>query len=117
MTTTTSTDTTTSVALTVNGQPVRAHVDARCTLSDFLRKQCGTTGVHLGCEHGVCGACTVVLDGRTARSCCTLAVQAEGSRDHHRGRARRRTPSCTRCRRRSGSTTACSAASAPRGSC
>ncbi|WP_431910355.1 (2Fe-2S)-binding protein [Amycolatopsis thermoflava] len=68
-----------AVRMTVNGEPVTHTVDARRTLSDFLRKDCGTTGVHVGCEHGVCGACTVVLDGRTARSCCTLAVQAEGA--------------------------------------
>ncbi|MGD9986229.1 (2Fe-2S)-binding protein [Pseudonocardia sp.] len=68
-----------SVSMTVNGEQVDRHVDPRRTLADFLRKDCGATGVHLGCEHGVCGACTVLLDGRTARSCCTLAVQAEGA--------------------------------------
>ncbi|MFR9807001.1 (2Fe-2S)-binding protein [Pseudonocardia sp. RS010] len=75
----TPTRTGTSVSMTVNGEQVDRHVDPRRTLSDFLRKDCGATGVHLGCEHGVCGACTVLLDGRTARSCCTLAVQAEGA--------------------------------------
>lgn len=68
-----------TVGMTVNGHPVSRQVEPRRTLSDFLRKDCGTTGVHVGCEHGVCGACTIVLDGRTARSCCTLAVQADGS--------------------------------------
>ncbi|MFC5994674.1 (2Fe-2S)-binding protein [Pseudonocardia hispaniensis] len=67
------------VSMTVNGQTVTGRVEARRTLADFLRKDCAATGVHLGCEHGVCGACTVVLDGRTARSCCTLAVQADGA--------------------------------------
>jgi len=75
----TPTRTGTSVSMTVNGERVDRHVDPRRTLSDFLRKDCGATGVHLGCEHGVCGACTVLLDGRTARSCCTLAVQAQGA--------------------------------------
>ena len=69
----------TEVSLTVNGTPVTVRVDPRRTLSDVLRKDCALTGVHVGCEHGVCGACTVSLDGRTARSCCTLAVQADGS--------------------------------------
>ncbi|SDH20339.1 (2Fe-2S)-binding protein [Pseudonocardia oroxyli] len=75
----TPTRTGTSVSMTVNGEQVDRHVDPRRTLSDFLRRDCGATGVHLGCEHGVCGACTVLLDGRTARSCCTLAVQAQGA--------------------------------------
>lgn len=67
------------IAMTVDGQPVTGQVEARRTLADFLRKDCARTSVHLGCEHGVCGACTVLLDGRTARSCCTLAVQADGA--------------------------------------
>ena len=71
--------TTRTVGMTVNGEAVTRTVDPRRTLADFLRRDCGTTGVHVGCEHGVCGACTVVLDGRTARSCCTLAVQADGA--------------------------------------
>ena len=67
------------VTVSVDGRSCTAAVDPRRTLADFLRKDCGATGVRVGCEHGVCGACTVVLDGRTARSCCTLAVQADGS--------------------------------------
>ncbi|HZZ50771.1 MAG TPA: (2Fe-2S)-binding protein [Pseudonocardia sp.] len=67
------------ITVTVNGRAVAARVDCRRLLSDFLRRDCALTGVHVGCEHGVCGACTVVLDGRTARSCCTLAVQADGA--------------------------------------
>jgi carbon-monoxide dehydrogenase small subunit len=69
----------TDITVTVNGRPVAARVDCRRVLSDFLRKDCSLTGVRVGCEHGVCGACTVVLDGRTARSCCLLAVQADGA--------------------------------------
>ena len=58
-------------------------------LSDFLRQVLGATGTHVGCEHGICGACTVLIDGVATRSCLTLAVQAEGRDDHNRGIARR----------------------------
>ena len=64
--------------LTVNGAPVEAAIEARLTLADLLRDELGLTGTHLGCEHGVCGACTVLLDGEAVRSCLVLAVQAEG---------------------------------------
>ena len=64
--------------LTVNGAPVEAAIEARLTLADLLRDELGLTGTHLGCEHGVCGACTVLLDGDAVRSCLVLAVQAEG---------------------------------------
>jgi aerobic carbon-monoxide dehydrogenase small subunit len=67
------------VHLTVNGEPTRALVDVRRTLADFLREDCGLTGTHLGCEHGVCGACTVLLDGAAVRSCLIFAAQAQGS--------------------------------------
>ncbi len=67
-----------SIELTVNGRQVRGHVPCRRTLADFLREDLGLTGTHLGCEHGVCGACTVELDGEPVRSCLVLAVQAEG---------------------------------------
>jgi carbon-monoxide dehydrogenase small subunit len=67
------------VELTVNGDAVAAHVEVRSTLADFLRDDLGLTGTHLGCEHGVCGACTVEIDGQPVRSCLSLAVQAEGS--------------------------------------
>ena len=67
-----------SIQLTVNGKPVAQTVDARTTLADFIRGRCGLTGTHLGCEHGVCGACTVLMDGRSVRSCLVLAVQADG---------------------------------------
>jgi carbon-monoxide dehydrogenase small subunit len=67
---------TVEIALTVNGEPRRATAEARTTLADFLREQLGLTGTHLGCEHGVCGACTVLLDGLAVRACLMLAVQA-----------------------------------------
>ncbi len=67
------------VELTVNGERRRANVDARMTLADFLRESCGLTGTHLGCEHGVCGACTVLVDGEAVRSCLLFAVQVAGS--------------------------------------
>src|SRR5258708_36187809 len=66
------------IALTVNGKPYQAEVEVRLTLADFLRHTLGLTGTHLGCEHGVCGACTILLDGLSARSCLMLAVQADG---------------------------------------
>ncbi|HEU5277173.1 MAG TPA: (2Fe-2S)-binding protein [Xanthobacteraceae bacterium] len=67
------------LALTVNGEAVRERVDARKTLVDFLREDLGLTGSHVGCEHGVCGACTVRLDGAIVRGCLTLAVQCDGA--------------------------------------
>jgi carbon-monoxide dehydrogenase small subunit len=67
-----------TIALTVNGRRYQEEVEVRLTLADFLRHQLGLTGTHLGCEHGVCGACTILLDGRSARSCLMLAVQANG---------------------------------------
>ena len=67
------------IALTVNGSAVSTTVDVRRSMADFLREDLGLTGTHLGCEHGVCGACTVVLDGAAVRSCLMLAIQADGS--------------------------------------
>jgi carbon-monoxide dehydrogenase small subunit len=67
-----------NIAVTVNGKRHEATVPVRVTLADFLRHQLGLTGTHLGCEHGVCGACTVLFDGYSARSCLMLAVQADG---------------------------------------
>jgi carbon-monoxide dehydrogenase small subunit len=64
--------------VTVNGTAHERVVDARLTLADFLRSELGLTGTHLGCEHGVCGACTVLVDDRSARSCLMFAVQANG---------------------------------------
>src|SRR3954447_9936210 len=69
----------TPVELTVNGRTRRAAVEPRVTLADFLRERCSLTGTHLGCEHGVCGACTVLLDGAAVRSCLVFAVQADGA--------------------------------------
>jgi carbon-monoxide dehydrogenase small subunit len=66
------------VRLAINGRERTARCEPRTTLADFLRGHLGLTGTHLGCEHGVCGACTVLLDGATARSCLMLAVQGQG---------------------------------------
>ena len=66
------------ITLTVNGEAVTREVPVRLTLADFLRHELELTGTHLGCEHGVCGACTILLDGKTARSCLLLAVQTDG---------------------------------------
>jgi aerobic-type carbon monoxide dehydrogenase small subunit (CoxS/CutS family) len=67
------------IAMTVNGAARTGSVEPRKTLADFLREDLDLTGTHVGCEHGVCGACTVIVDGRAARSCLMLAVQAAGS--------------------------------------
>jgi carbon-monoxide dehydrogenase small subunit len=69
----------TDITLRVNGAARTAPAEARKTLADFLREDLDLTGTHLGCEHGVCGACTVIVDGRPVRSCLMLAVQADGS--------------------------------------
>jgi carbon-monoxide dehydrogenase small subunit len=68
----------TDVHLSVNGTPHGGAVEPRLTLADFLREKCGLTGTHLGCEHGACGACTVLLDGQAVRSCLIFAVQVDG---------------------------------------
>ena len=68
-----------TVSLTVNGVPRSAEVEPRKTLADFLRDDLGLTATHLGCEHGVCGACTIVVNGEAIRSCLMLAVQAQGA--------------------------------------
>ena len=68
------------IAITVNGEKVRERVDARKTLVDFLREDLALTGSHVGCEHGVCGACSVRVDGMVVRGCLMLAVQCDGSR-------------------------------------
>jgi carbon-monoxide dehydrogenase small subunit len=67
------------IVLTVNGERRKGRVDARKTLADFVREDCALTGTHLGCEHGVCGACTVLVDGDAVRSCLMFAVQADGA--------------------------------------
>lgn len=69
----------TEIIVSVNGLSYTRHVEPRLLLTDFLRHELGLTGTHVGCEHGVCGACTVLIDGRSARSCLTLAVQVDGA--------------------------------------
>jgi aerobic-type carbon monoxide dehydrogenase small subunit (CoxS/CutS family) len=68
-----------AVSVTINGHVYTGDCEPRLTLADFIRHECGLTGTHLGCEHGVCGACTILVDGRTARACLMLAVQADGA--------------------------------------
>ena len=68
------------ITLTVNGKAASGRVEARLSLADFLRHHMRLTGTHVGCNHGVCGACTVIVDGRLARSCLMFAVQAEGAK-------------------------------------
>ena len=68
----------TTITVTVNGTPYQRTIEPRMLLSDFLRHELGLTGTHVGCEHGVCGTCTVLLDGESVRSCLMFAVQAEG---------------------------------------
>jgi aerobic carbon-monoxide dehydrogenase small subunit len=67
------------IELTINGRRHAGNVEARVSLADYLRDHAGYTGVHIGCEHGVCGACTVIVDGKAVRSCLMLAVQAQGA--------------------------------------
>jgi carbon-monoxide dehydrogenase small subunit len=68
-----------TITMTVNGNRYEVQVETRVTLADCLRHQLGLTGTHLGCEHGVCGACTVLVEGRSVRGCLMLAVQADGA--------------------------------------
>jgi carbon-monoxide dehydrogenase small subunit len=68
------------ITLTINGRSFPLEVEPRRILTDVIREECGLTGTHLGCEHGVCGACTVIVDREPVRSCLMLAVQADGSR-------------------------------------
>jgi carbon-monoxide dehydrogenase small subunit len=67
------------ITLTINGRSHAVSVEARKTLADVIREDCGQTGTHLGCEHGICGACTVIVDGAPVRSCLMFGVQADGS--------------------------------------
>jgi carbon-monoxide dehydrogenase small subunit len=67
------------INLTVNGRAHAVRVEARKTLADVIREDCGQTGTHLGCEHGICGACTIIVDGAPVRSCLMFGVQADGS--------------------------------------
>ena len=101
-----------AIGVTVNGVRHQRDVEPRLLLSDFLRHELGLTGTHVGCEHGVCGACTVLFDGEPVRACLMFAVQADGH-DVRRSRGlRARRASCIRCRRRSARRTPCNAASA-----
>ena len=75
------------ITLNVNGRDLAVRVEPRRTLADTIRDECGLTGTHLGCEHGVCGACTVIVDGEAVRSCLMFAVQAQGKTHPHGRRA------------------------------
>jgi len=101
------------INLRVNGRAVEADVNVRTNLADFLRQQIGLTGTHVGCEHGVCGACTIIVEGRPARSCLMLAVQADGAEVETVEGLVRRSP-CRPCNGPSVRTTPCNAASARR---
>ena len=68
-----------TIRLRVNGQPYESRVETRLLLADFLRDNLGLTGTHVGCEHGVCGACTILMNGSTVRACLIFAVQADGA--------------------------------------
>ncbi len=68
------------VRFVLNGEPVEGYAEPRLLLTDFLRHEIGATGTHVGCEHGICGACTIRVDGKAVRACLLLAVQAEGRR-------------------------------------
>jgi 2-furoyl-CoA dehydrogenase 2Fe-2S iron sulfur subunit len=68
------------VRFVLNGEPVEGYAEPRLLLTDFLRHEIGATGTHVGCEHGICGACTIRVDGKAVRACLMLAVQAEGRR-------------------------------------
>ena len=100
----------------VNGKQVTVTAPPRMTLADALRDRLGLTGTHLGCEHGICGMCTVLVDGQAARSCLLFACQLDGAEVLTvEGLGRR--GSCTRCSRHSAATTRCSAASVRPASC
>ncbi len=105
---------TVSIRVAVNGRTYERAVAPRLLLSDFLRHELELTGTHVGCEHGVCGACTILFDGEAVRSCLMFAVQAHGhtltTSKGWRRKGRRR---CIRCKRPSATPTACNAASAP----
>ncbi len=103
------------ISVTVNGETVTAEVEPRLKLSDFLRNECGLHGVRVGCEHGVCGACTVQQEGRTVKSCLSYAVQADGM-EIETVEGSPRTARCTRFRRHSTRPTPSSVGSVPAGS-
>ena len=101
------------VRLTVNGKACEGRCEPRTLLADFLRDNLSLTGTHVGCEHGACGACTILFDGEAVRSCIMLAVQADGA-DIVTIEGMAEAASCIRCRRPSMSITDCNAASARR---
>ena len=107
---------TVDITLNVNGRDHAISVEPRRTLADAIRENCGQTGTHIGCEHGVCGACTVIVGGDPVRSCLMFAAQAEGIADPNRREASPRATRCIRCSAPSWTTTACNAVSARRGS-
>ena len=102
------------ITVSVNGVAYERDVEPRLLLSDFLRHELGLTGTHVGCEHGVCGACTILFDGEPARSCIMFAVQADGHEIRTVEGLAAPTASSTRCRPPSATRTPCSAASARR---
>lgn len=104
------------IRVTVNRQLREASVEPRLTLADFLRERCHLTGTHLGCEHGVCGACTVLLDGAAVRACLVFAVQADGAEVTTVEGLGSADGGLSRCSRRSATATGCNAGSARPGS-
>ena len=107
--------TTCTISLTVNGRPQRCEVEPRRLLVDFLREDLGLVGTHIGCEHGVCGTCTVLLNGASIRSCITFAVQADGAEISTVEGLARDGETAPACRTSSRPSRACSAATAPPG--
>lgn len=103
-----------TVQFTLNGRPVQGDSEPRLLLHDFLRHTLGATGTHVGCEHGVCGACTVQIDGDAARACLTLAVQVDGCTVRTVEGLAPAPIACRSCRRPSAPISACNAASARR---
>ena len=104
----------TAITVELNGVKVNDDVEPRQTLADFLRDRCGLTATHLGCEHGACGACTVVVDGIATRSCLTLAVMSDGRSVADARRAAQRSADGRCCAGISTRATPCNAASARR---
>jgi carbon-monoxide dehydrogenase small subunit len=103
-----------ALRVVVNGEARQATVASALTLADFLREVCHLTGTYLGCEHGVCGACTVLVDGAAVRSCLMFAIQAEGAEITTIEGWEAPTAGSTTCSRRSTMRTGCSVASAHR---
>ena len=104
------------ITLNVNGRDHAFRVEPRKTLVDTIREDCGLTGTHIGCEHGVCGACTVIIGGEAVRSCLMFAVQAQGKPIRTVEGLAATATRCIRCSAPSSRTTACNAASARRAS-